>query len=211
MSPLQGTVVACAIRVLREEGVRSVWFKVLGDIGYRRILLLERALEEPVQEVSPRLPVTIDLLKTAEVNAYLKLRPETAPREVVDRLNAGHWCFVARHAGQLVSTSWAASHRAWVRYLSCEIRLQPGEVYVYDSFTKPEFRGQAISPAVRTEMIRYFRAAGYRRMILGIVPENSPNLRAVRKVGFRAFGMRGYVGIGPWRWNFYRTSRDQEH
>jgi len=55
-------------------------------------------------------------------------------------------------------------------------------------------------------MIKYFRAAGYRRMILGIVPENNPSLWAIRKVGFRPFGTMGYIKIGQWRQDFYRTN-----
>ena len=197
--------------VLREEGVKSFWFKLLGDVGYRRLLLLERPLQEPIAEVSPRLPVTIDLLKMTEVAEYLKFRVETTSCEVMDQLNAGHWCFVARHEGQIVAVSWAADRCAWIFYLACEIRLLDGEVYVYDSFTRPDFRGQAVSPAIRTEMIRYFRAADYQRMILGTVPENHANLQAVRKVGFRPFGVMGYIKIGPWRRDFYRTNRNREN
>ena len=195
--------------VLREEGVKSVWFKLLGDVGYRRLLLLERPLQESIAEVNPRLPVTIDLLKMTEMAEYLKFRVETTSCEVMDQLNAGHWCFVARQRAA-VAVSWAADRCAWIFYLACEIRLLDGEVYVYDSFTR-RFRGQAVSPAIRTEMIRYFRAAGYRRMILGAVPENHANLQAVRKVGFRPFGVMGYIKIGPWRRDFYRTNRNREN
>ena len=211
MSLIKSKVVGQVINVLREEGVKSFWFKLLGDVGYRRLLLLERPLQEPIAEVSPRLPVTIDLLKMTEVAEYLKFRVETTSCEVMAQLNAGHWCFVARHEGRIVAASWAADRRAWIFYLACEIRLLDGEVYVYDSFTRPDFRGQAVSPAIRTEMIRYFRAAGYRRMILGTVPENHANLQAVRKVGFRPFGVMGYIKIGPWRRDFYRTNRNREN
>jgi L-amino acid N-acyltransferase YncA len=110
----------------------------------------------------------------------------------------------------MVAASWAAARRAWNFYLACEIRLQDGEVYVYDSFTRPDLRGQAVSPAIRAEMVRYFRAAGYRRMILGTVPENASNLQVARKTGFHPVGVIGYVKIGPWRWDFYRTNKNRE-
>jgi hypothetical protein len=34
-----------AKQVLREEGLKSLWFKILGETVYRRLLLLERVLE----------------------------------------------------------------------------------------------------------------------------------------------------------------------
>lgn len=199
--------------VLQEEGIKSFWFKLLSEIGcYRRLLLLERLLEESVLEIKPGLPVTIDLLKKTEVDEHLAFRTDEAdPSTVEDWFNVGHWCFVARHEGQLISASWAAVHRARSFYLACEIHLMRDEVYIYDSFSRPDFRGKSVSAAVRGEMIRYFRAAGYRRMILGTQPENESNLRTLRKVGFRPFGIMGYIKIGPWRQDFYRTNKCEEH
>jgi GNAT superfamily N-acetyltransferase len=196
-----------AIEILKEEGIRSFWFQLLGKIGYRRLLLRERLLEEPIPEVKPNLPVTIELLKKTELDEYLKFRIRVDPSLIMDWLNAGHCCFVARYKGQIISACWAATHRAWIYFLAREIRLAPDEVYIYDAFTKSDFRGQSIFPAILAEMVRYFRAAGYRQMTIGVVPENKPSLWAMRKVGFRHFGIVGYIKIGPWRRDFYRTSK----
>jgi hypothetical protein len=46
-------------------------------------------------------------------------------------------------------------HRIWIPYLTCEIYLAQDEVYIYDSFTKPNFRRQYVSLAIQTEMMRY--------------------------------------------------------
>ena len=204
---LTGNVVERAAKVLREEGVRSFWFKLLREIGcYHRTLLRERLLEEPIPDITSRLPVTIDLLKKTEVNEYLAFHTEAEPLRIAERFNSGHWCFVARHEGQIISACWAATHRIWIPSLACEIYLTQDEVYIYDSFTKPNFRRQYVSLAIRTEMMRYFRAVSYRRIISAVVPQN-PNSQASHKVGSRPFGMIGYIKIGPWRWNFYRTNK----
>lgn len=197
-----------ATKVLREEGVKVFWFKLLGEVGcYRRLLLLERSLEEPIPEMMPRLPITITLLKKTELDEYLKFRPKSNPPRVADRFNTNHWCFVARHDGRIIAASWAATQRAWIFYLDCEVQMTQDDVYVYDSFVMPNFRGQSIFPAIRAEMIRYFLAAGYHRMVTGITPENKSSLRAVWKTGFRPVGMMGRIKIGPWRWDFCRTNK----
>ena len=194
-----------AIEVLRQEGLRSLWFKILGDTVYRRLLLLERPLQDPIPEVTARVPVEISLLQKTQIAEYLEFRAEANESEVQSQLDAGHWCFVARYQGRIVSARWATAGRVWIDYLSSEFRLAADEVYIYDAFTRPDFRGQAISPVTSAEMLRYFRIAGYRHTVATISPENQANLRAVAKTGYRPYGLIGYIKIGPWKRHFHRV------
>jgi GNAT superfamily N-acetyltransferase len=200
--------VARAVDVLRHEGAGSLWFRILGETVYRRVVLMERLLSEPIAELAAHLPVAIDLLKETEVDEYTSFRPEVDPFEIRRRLDAGHRAFVARHGGRIVHAGWAAAGGAWIRYLSCEITLAADEAYQYESFTTPGFRGFNIAPLRITEMMRYFRGAGFRRLIAVVVPENAPAFRPLEKSGYRPFGVMGYVKIGRWRWNFCRMSRN---
>ncbi len=203
---LTGNAFKETVRALREEGIKSFWFKLLSEICYRRVILLERSPEETL-EIKPPFGVTISLLKKNEADEYLAFRTEVDPFRIADRLNAENWCFIARHEGQLIASAWAAIHRAWISYLACQITLAQDEVYFYDAFTRPDFRGQSLSPAVRAEMTRYFRAAGYRRIITWVIPENKLGLQVSLNVGSRPFGMMGYIKIGPWRWDFRRINK----
>jgi RimJ/RimL family protein N-acetyltransferase len=171
------------------------------------MLLVERPLQNPIPEVPARIPVEINLLKPTEVSEYVEFRPDTKAAEVQSQLDAGHWCFVARHQGRIVCARWAAKSRVWIDYLSCELHLAADEVYSYGLFTSPEFRGSAISPAASTAMLRYFHAAGYRRIVGVIGPENRASLRSVEKTGYHTYGVMGYVNIGPWRWDFCRGKK----
>lgn len=197
--------------IVREEGLRTLWFRILGELGYRRMTLLQRAPLEPISEVVTRLPVTIGLLERTKITEYLKLRVGTPAREIERRFDAGHCCFVARYQARLVSTSWAATREAWMHYLSCEVPIAPGEVYIYDSFTRTDFRSYGISQAVGVEMLRHFHRAGYGRAVRAVSPENRANLRAIAKTGYRPYGVMGYVKIGPWRKDIYRTEREEGH
>ena len=177
---------------------------------YRRLLLHDRLLEESVPEIKAAFPVTIDLLKKTEADDYLRFRNEEDPVLVAEWLNAGHLCFVARYEGRIISNIWASIHRARIYYLDCEINLMPDEVYLYDSLTLPGFRGKSIIPAIRAEMIRYFRVAGYRRMITGVLPENKPIRRSIHKLGFGPFAVMGYIKIGPWRRDFLKKQNSAQ-
>src|SRR2546425_291701 len=128
-----------ALEVLRVEGVRSFWFKVLGQIVYRRLVVMERPLDEAIVPVTARAPVVIGLLTDADVDEYTTFRPDTDPAEIRRRLVAGHRCFVVRHEGRIVHAGWAARREAWIDYLRCEFPLEPGDVYQFDSYTAPAF------------------------------------------------------------------------
>src|SRR2546423_935629 len=91
-----------AREVLRQEGVRSLWFKLLGETVYRRLLLLERPLQEPIPEVKARISVEVSLLQKIQIAEYLEFRAEAKESEVRSQLETGDWCFVARHQGQIV-------------------------------------------------------------------------------------------------------------
>ncbi len=197
-----------AVEILRDGGIKDLSLKLLDETRiYRRVLLLERSLDKITPNIKPPIPVKIDLLKETEIDEYLALYTGSNPSPVPGRFGAGHLCFAARYDGQIISASWAATEKAWSHYLSREIPLGQDEVYVYDSFTKHDFRGLSISPAVRAEMIRYFRSAGYRRMIIAVIPENRSNIRAIQKVGFSPFGIMGYIKVGPWRWDFQKINK----
>lgn len=193
---------------LHEGGVRAVWFKILGETVYRRLLLLERPFDEPIHDIDCRLRIMIQELDTTEAEEYLRFRPGTTPAEIRRRFEAQHRCLVARYQGRLVGNSWVAATRAWSHYLSHEVELGPGELYIYDTFTHPQCRGHAVAPAIGVEIVRQFRPSGYLRIIRAISPENRASLRAASKSGYRPYGTIGYVGIGPWRKHFVRLTRE---
>ena len=188
-------------RVFQEEGVRGVSSMVLSPV-FRRILLMVRSIDEPVPEPSTRVPVVFDLLKETEVVAYISFRPDANPSQVRSRLSRGHRCFVARHAGQIVNAGWACTSSAEIAELAREIKLAPDQVFTYDAFTSPHFRNQKIQQARLAWMARYFREAGFSRMVCHVRPENSASIRALEGAGYQPFAVMGYVKLGPWRYEF---------
>jgi SAM-dependent methyltransferase/ribosomal protein S18 acetylase RimI-like enzyme len=196
---------ARAVEVLRVEGVRSFWFKALGQTIYRRVVVMECPFADAIRSVSAHVSVVVGL--SEDVGEYVTFRPRTDPADFHRRLRSGHRCFVARHEGRIVHACWAATGRIWIEYLGRHLVLPPDSVYHYDSFTIPEFRGLNISAFRVTEAARYFRAAGYRRLVAVVAPENLAAFRPLEKAGYRRVGRMGYVRIGPWRYQFSRRTR----
>jgi GNAT superfamily N-acetyltransferase len=187
---------------LRGEGLRSFWFKLLAEVGYRRLMLLELPLDKVVPEFSPTLPVAIEQLSESEFNDYFAFRPETRREDSVGRLRSGQRCFVARRDGRIVGAVWIAVQPLWLPYLGCAIDMAPGDVHAYDKFILPAYRGHGISNALRMQHLRHLQRVGHRRMIVAVLPENASSLRDVLKAGYRPCGMIGRIKLGPWQWHF---------
>jgi len=196
--------VSRAYEILREHGVWVLWIKLLGEIGYRRVVLLERALDDRTPVPTSRLPVTVSLLRLEEVEEYAAFYPGADPREVCQRLKAGQRCFAVRHSGRLVSSGWVATGRVWIEYLRRHWDLAADEAYIYEAFTAPPYRNLRVGTARTVEMVRVLSGEGYRRILAVVWPENAASIRPMANSYFRPVGVMGYVKIGGWRRDFLK-------
>ena len=202
MGYAEGNLARRALAVLREEGLASFAFKVASALGYRRLMLLERPLEGTPPRFACGLSVGIELLAPRDVDDYLAFRPESPPGRVLDRLRLGQACFVARHEGRVVSACWATTEPAWSEYLACELPVAAGEVFMFDAFTQPAYRGRGIAPALCVQLLIHYGEAGLRRATRAVLPENLPARRAHAKAGFRPYAVVRTLRIGPWQRRF---------
>ncbi len=194
-----------AAQVWRSEGPVSFWFKLASELGYRRMLILERSLEEPIPAPSAKLPLSIVLLQDQGWETYVALRPETEPALLDARRRRGEFCFVASLDNRAVASAWVAIGRGWTSYLDATVELAPDEGYLFDAYTLPSLRGQGIAAQLCLHQLHWLRERGLRRAIRATLPENGPALRAHAKSGFRPVGVMGRVKLGPWCYYYRRA------
>jgi ribosomal protein S18 acetylase RimI-like enzyme len=190
--------------VARDEGPRALWFKVWGELCYRRLGLFELRLDGPLPSVAPRVPLEIAPLVDADLADYEQLRPGTDAGEKGPRLALGHSCFAARSDDRLVGTCWVARGSLWSSYLRTEVALAPDEALTYETYTWPEGRGKGIGAALRVHVAGLLAAEGCRRVLATVDPDNGPAIRLVEKLGYRRIGTVGYLGAGRRRRYFQR-------
>jgi GNAT superfamily N-acetyltransferase len=185
--------------------MKSLWLKVLGETVYRRMVIVERRLDEPIVDIVPRVPIEIALLKEGAVDEYRRFRPQDSLDDVHRWLCAGRVCFVARHEGRIVHTCWVSRGPTWIDYLAFELPLGQDEVCACASFTAPAFRGLDIAPARLTHTLRYLRDAGYSRMVSLVVHGNRASLHYSMHGGYRVIGTVSRITLGPGKWIVTRT------
>jgi SAM-dependent methyltransferase/GNAT superfamily N-acetyltransferase len=189
---------ARALTMLRTEGLRGIGVRILAATVYRRLLVLALPLDDTRGPAAPS-RVEIRTLEATALDEYLRFRPGSEEAALARRFRAGARCFVALHEGRIVHAGWATTGPAWIEYLGCEFPLAPGDVFQFDSFTAPEFRGRGFAQARITAMAGVLRAEGRRRLLAAVWPENTAGLRPLTAMGYRVVGRVTVTRLGPWR------------
>jgi len=171
---------------------------------------MECRLDQPLPEVNPRLPVRIGLLEAEDLAAFARFRPELDRVVIQRRWEAGEQCFAVWHEEAIVHAGWATTREARVEFLDCELALEPGDVFQFDSHTAPAFRGRDLAGARVAWMARFFRAAGARRLLAVVWPGNPTAFRPLEKAGYRRAGWIRVVRLGPFRRVIQRPSRSRQ-
>jgi GNAT superfamily N-acetyltransferase len=176
-------------------------------LRYRRVLLLERWLDDPIAPITPRVPVIFSALAPTHIDEYLRFRRKALRTRIEERIARGDECFVARHDGRIVCVSWAARGEHFMRPLHYRYAIGSSEVYLYDGFTVPTFRGRAIAPALGVHVLERLAGAGVTRVTIAVEPGNVANLRARAKTGFRVCGRIDFLRLGRHVWHRRRERR----
>lgn len=193
-----------ALEVLREEGLKAFWFKGLGETFYRRMLFLECRLADSPAPVASRIPVSFHRLTPSDIDAHRRLRASPDANELKRRLDEGHRAFHAQRHNRMVSSVWTSAGTGWIDYLKTSLSIEADEGYLYEAYTHPDFRGYGIGPALFNFAYRMLHGEGFRSVILAVNLENRSAHRAFTRSGERVFTKRGWVKIGPWRFDFSR-------
>ena len=199
------SIAARAAQVLKEEGPKSLAFRTLGELGYRRVALLERAL--PALEEHPwPAGVRYELLTPecfGDFRAISQLCDETEARR---RLAQGHLCQLGYVDGQPASCCWLALSGQSVRlgFVDLDAELAPGYGYTYELYVAPEHRGTGLVNIGFQDRVRLFRANGVRRLAAVVMPENRAGLRYVLTAGYRPVGSIHRVRFPGYRRSWVR-------
>ncbi len=150
--------------------------------------------------IEATVPVKLEILTAADAAEYVEFRRGAKLSDIHQRLDQGFRCYVARCNDRLVSASWVANRWAILWVLDAVFELDKDQIYVFDSYTLNEFRGQRVQPAIFARLAADALEHGCKHAILFVEPENRPNIVSRRRLGFVPGGLVVRLKIGPWRW-----------
>lgn len=108
------------------------------------------------------------------------------------RLSDGQRCYVVEDAGTVLHASWVTTTAAWTREIRSFVCVQPGDAYVFESFTAPAARGRGVYPFALESVCRALAAEDIGGLWIAVEHSNEPSMRAVRKAGFEQVGEIAY-------------------
>ena len=154
---------------------------------------------DPLPPCVARLEVTYRALDTA---AWAK-QPHTS--HLTDRylfqarLDRDEQFWTAQLDNRIVSYCWATRDPVEIGEIRCRIHPRVDEIYFYDAFTFPEYRGRNLYPALLQRMLEHSREVGLRRALIFVLSDNMASIRGVEKAGFKEFQRVTYctfLGLG---------------
>jgi hypothetical protein len=171
---------------------------------YRRAFFLTYSLVgRRIPSYRSGLEVDFGLLVPDDVERYRRFRPSTTSDDVARRFGQGHRCYVAQRRGEIIDACWAASGIVAVPYLHRSLKLHEGDLYFYDSYTRPEFRGRGLYMARNAFTAGECGREGFTRLVALVAAEKYAVWQILTRSGLQTSGRYDLVRLGPWRW--YRT------
>jgi RimJ/RimL family protein N-acetyltransferase len=98
------------------------------------------------------------------------------------RRRLGDACYLVMDGPRCVHYSWVSRRRLYVGELGFSADLPPGDLWVYNAYTSPDYRGHAIFPAVLGAVLEDLPSGGV--AWAGVLDENAASRRALAKAGF---------------------------
>ncbi len=134
-------------------------------------------------------------------------------RPWASRLEAGEVAAVALREGEILAFCWLSRRPVWVGEIGLEVLPRDGEAYVYDAYTEPAHRGQALFPALLRIVLAEAAASGADRVLIFVLDDNRASIRAIERVGFAMLarvcrvdvGRRSFLLRWPWRARHHRV------
>ena len=169
---------------------------------YRRMILFVYPLDKEIPVLRSRLSVNFTILTERDLDAYHRFRPDQSRKEIRTRLDSGDRCFVCWYEDRIVDAGWVATGRVYIPYLRQHLVLGPKDIYNYDAYTLPAYRGLGIYMARNSYVARYNQKEGYSRSIAMVAVENRAPKVILQRSGLRPIGLYNCLRFGPWQWEW---------
>ncbi|MDY6855643.1 MAG: GNAT family N-acetyltransferase [Thermodesulfobacteriota bacterium] len=166
-------------------------------LTFGNLVLFSFNLKNRIPDVKEGIPTHIEFISDMSFFKTVGLPKKDYVDSVVfrDRFHRGDICCVAKSGGKIVSYCWISLNSAHIEEIDRNINLKKNEIYLYDAFTEPEFRGKSIFPRVLTDILKYGKRQGYHMSLIFALSSNHPSLRAIKKAGFTRFQSVYFISI----------------
>ncbi len=121
-----------------------------------------------------------------QMEALVQAMGEASRDEICSRFTAGRHCYAAWMDGKIVCYGWVSFDEEMVGELNLRLRLVPGEAYVWDCATLPEYRQLHLYSALLSYILHELMDhQPVCRCWIGADLDNLPSQKGIARAGFR--------------------------
>jgi ribosomal protein S18 acetylase RimI-like enzyme len=150
-----------------------------------RFWVLELSGEGTPPPTPSDLPVVLGEVPLAAVGELAYAMDLPNPEIALQRFAGSRRCFAAWAEDRVAAYCWVSQTPDFIGELEHEIRLPPGEAYIWDCATLPAFRRKHLYTALLNHLTNELRAEGLQRVWIGSSLDNRPSMRAFSRSGFQ--------------------------
>lgn len=172
-------------RLIREGGVALLIVRALEKLlspvlGFGSMRLLKYDLGEVIPDAQAKIEVGIRVAYPNDIESIVEAYESSVPRETIEeRFRNNEMCFVAEDAvGKCVHCRFAVQGTKEIQELGRRILLARGEVFVYGSYTRLNYRRYGIAAAMHAFTIRKLSEAGLSTAYWMVRGDNPVGLKA---------------------------------
>lgn len=154
----------------------------------KTLCLFEVDLAQPsLPDCAARLDVNYQMLDAEAWRAQRNVDHITERRLFQSRLERGEQFWTAQLDDKIIAYCWATHAPVEIGEVRRVVRPRRGEIYLYDAFTFPAYRGQNLYPAILHRILRHSHQQALQRALIFVLDDNMASIRGVQKAGFREF------------------------
>ncbi|RPI25243.1 MAG: GNAT family N-acetyltransferase [Chloroflexota bacterium] len=141
--------------------------------------------EQPTPRVREALvPAVFTWLGPETILTAARVMDFSDPAGLQRRFSSGRRCLCAVLYGKIAAYGWVTFDEEQIGEMGMVIRLKPGEAYIWDCVTLPQYRRKGFYTALLTHVVAGLRQEGIGRIWIGTDLDNVPSLRGIARAGF---------------------------
>jgi hypothetical protein len=154
-------------------------FWPLCQVGY--VMFFEKDLTNYSSDSAKISPIRLTLLAQSDCGLLASSRPNDpgVVGRAMERFDIGDRCFIAlAPTGEVIHSRWVSTKDTYIPELRMNTRPRPKQAYMYDGYSKPEYRGRGIDGAIRKFIFETLKAQGIENVYSYVRSDNPVGIRA---------------------------------
>ncbi len=141
-------------------------------------------LDEDAPFVFPQVIADFERLGPEDAEELAAVMDGVTKLDILARFATGKRCYGIRVREKLAAYGWVSFDEEFVGELRLRVRLVPGEAYIWDCATVPEFRRHRLYTALLSYILSDLRFDHLKRAWIGANLDNEPSQRGIARAGF---------------------------